>query len=183
MNWDAVGAVAEVVGSISVISTLFYLALQVRHARDQIRTSVRENRNATLRALQLAVVQTPELSRLMGKALSCWTPAIESEAQFYEAAEFTAEDQIIWVSYMRAYWSYAREAIGSIPDLTPAQRQEVDREIAAIYSIGPGKLYFESMSLIDSPALQYVRELIDSNRNSLGELRSSYHHPDMQGPF
>jgi hypothetical protein len=143
-----------------------------------VRPSVRENRNAALRELQLAVVQTPELTRLMGKALVGWTPAIESEERFYEAAEFTIEDQMIWVSYMRVYWSYAREAVGSIPDLTPSQWQEVDREITAIYTMGPGKLYFDSMSSIDSPALQYVRELIVSNNNSTGTLRSSYYRPD-----
>lgn len=32
MNWDAVGAVAEIVGSLTVIVTIFYLAIQVRHA-------------------------------------------------------------------------------------------------------------------------------------------------------
>ena len=179
MNWEAVGAVAEVLGSLTVISTLFYLALQVRHARDQIRTSVRENRNATLHALHLAVVQTPELTRVIGKTLGGWAPAIESEERFYEAAGFTREEQVIWVSYMRAYWSYVREAVGSIPDLTPSQRQEVDREITAIYTVGPGKLYFESMSALDSPALKYVRELIASNNNSVGGLRSSVYRTDV----
>lgn len=30
MNWDAIGAVGEVVGAIAVVATLFYLALQIR---------------------------------------------------------------------------------------------------------------------------------------------------------
>ena len=177
MNWEAVGAIAEVLGSLTVISTLFYLALQVRHAHDQIRMSVRQSRIATLRDLQLAVVESPELTRVVSKAFVGWTPAIESEKQFYEAAEFTIEDQIIWANYMRVYWSYHREAIGSIPDLTPAQQKEVDREITAIYTAGPGRLYFDSMSSLDSPALQYVRELLASNKNSMGGLRASYFRP------
>ena len=32
MNWEAVGVIAEIVGSLTVIATLFYLALQVKHA-------------------------------------------------------------------------------------------------------------------------------------------------------
>ena len=32
MNWDAVGAIGEVLGSLAVIGSIFYLALQVRHA-------------------------------------------------------------------------------------------------------------------------------------------------------
>jgi hypothetical protein len=32
MNWEAVGAVAEIMGSLTVIGTIFYLAIQVGHA-------------------------------------------------------------------------------------------------------------------------------------------------------
>lgn len=33
MSWDALGAIAEAVGAISVLATLVYLAIQVRHSR------------------------------------------------------------------------------------------------------------------------------------------------------
>jgi hypothetical protein len=33
VNWDAIGAVGQVLGSIAVFVTLWYLAIQVRHAR------------------------------------------------------------------------------------------------------------------------------------------------------
>ena len=178
MNWDAVGAIAEILGSITVISTLFYLALQVKHARDQIRTSVRESRNTAARELQLSVIQNPQLVRVMGKAYAGWTTDIGSEEQFYEAAEFTFEDQIIWASYMRVAWTYFRESIRHIPELMPSQLEELHREIMANYSKGPGKLYLDSMSAIDSQALKYVRELVFSNENSIDGLRSSVHHPE-----
>ena len=46
MNWDAVGAVAEAVGGLGVILTLFYLALQIRSsnrvAKAQSRQSMTE---------------------------------------------------------------------------------------------------------------------------------------------
>ena len=32
MNWEAIGAVGEIVGAIAVVATLIYLAVQVRHA-------------------------------------------------------------------------------------------------------------------------------------------------------
>ena len=40
MNWDAIGAVAEIGGAIGVIATLFYLAMQIR------RSVAAENANA-----------------------------------------------------------------------------------------------------------------------------------------
>ena len=30
MNWDAIGAIGEIIGAIAVVSTLFYLAVQIR---------------------------------------------------------------------------------------------------------------------------------------------------------
>ena len=32
MNWDALGAIGEIAGAAAVLVTLFYLALQVKHA-------------------------------------------------------------------------------------------------------------------------------------------------------
>ena len=31
MNWDAIGAIGEIVGAIAVVATLFYLAVQIKH--------------------------------------------------------------------------------------------------------------------------------------------------------
>ena len=65
MNWDAIGAIGEVLGAAVVVLTLGYLAVQVRHAKtataDQSRiyraTAVRDMiletcRDETLRMLQ-----------------------------------------------------------------------------------------------------------------------------------
>ena len=35
MNWDAIGAIAEIVGAMAVVVTLYYLAMQVRESRLQ----------------------------------------------------------------------------------------------------------------------------------------------------
>jgi hypothetical protein len=35
MNWDAIGAISEIVGALSVVITLIYLAVQVRMSRIQ----------------------------------------------------------------------------------------------------------------------------------------------------
>ena len=34
MNWEAIGAVGELVGGVAVIATLVYLAIQVRHSKE-----------------------------------------------------------------------------------------------------------------------------------------------------
>lgn len=42
MNWEAVGAVGEILGSLTVIGTIFYLAIQVRHAADVAKASAQQ---------------------------------------------------------------------------------------------------------------------------------------------
>ena len=44
MNWDAVGAIAELLGAFAVFFTLIYLAVQVRHSRSLLE----ENRKIAL---------------------------------------------------------------------------------------------------------------------------------------
>ena len=34
MNWEAIGAIGEIVGAVAVVLTLAYLAIQVRHAKE-----------------------------------------------------------------------------------------------------------------------------------------------------
>jgi len=41
MNWDAIAAIGRMLGSVAVLLTLAYLAVQVKHARGELRRSIR----------------------------------------------------------------------------------------------------------------------------------------------
>ena len=43
MNWDALGAIGEVIGALAVVLTLIYLAVQVRQNSAAIRSSTRSD--------------------------------------------------------------------------------------------------------------------------------------------
>ena len=83
MNWDAIGAVGEILGALAVFVTLVYLAIQIRHAREQARVSVQQLRNSTFRDIFLAVAQNPQITAVLTKAESARTPDIESEEMLY----------------------------------------------------------------------------------------------------
>lgn len=52
MNWDAVGAIGEVVGALAVVATLGYLAIQIRQNTMAVRrNSVRQANEGNSRAL------------------------------------------------------------------------------------------------------------------------------------
>ena len=46
MNWDAVGAIAELLGAVGVIASLVYLATQIRHSREQMSQNTRAMRSS-----------------------------------------------------------------------------------------------------------------------------------------
>jgi len=74
MNWDAIGAIAELLGAVGVIASLVYLATQIRQSRDQIRRNSESVEAATALAVSeatqhrlLVLAQTPDLAEAMRK--------------------------------------------------------------------------------------------------------------------
>lgn len=68
MNWDAVAAIAELVGALAVVITVAYLAVQIRQNTKTAHSAVQQGMLDTLHSLRLAVSQDPELARLLIKA-------------------------------------------------------------------------------------------------------------------
>lgn len=64
MNWDALGAIAEIVGALAVVVTLAYLAREIRQntraakaaAVNASHVSLRENRRSTLASAELSTI-------------------------------------------------------------------------------------------------------------------------------
>jgi hypothetical protein len=69
MNWEAVGAIAEMVGGIAVLITLVYLAVQLRHANRMQRQTLLTNQTAHWVANCQTLGANPELNRAWHKAL------------------------------------------------------------------------------------------------------------------
>ena len=81
MNWEAIGAMGEIIGAITVVATVAYLAVQVRTAA---RATAIESKVATSRAYcdylgQL--IQSPDLNSLFLRGREDLAP-LESEEYF-----------------------------------------------------------------------------------------------------
>ena len=70
MNWDAIGAIAELFGAIGVIVTLVYLSVQLRHNTGSMRVSSAAAHSEAMRSLNMVIVQDPELVRLYFNGLA-----------------------------------------------------------------------------------------------------------------
>ena len=51
MNWDAIGAIAELLGAVGVIVSLVYLATQIRQSREQMNQNTVALRTAAYQQL------------------------------------------------------------------------------------------------------------------------------------
>jgi len=65
MNWEAIGALGELIGAIVVIATLFYLSYQVREGIRVAKSQIREQRSAASQQLNY---QWAEYAEVMTKA-------------------------------------------------------------------------------------------------------------------
>ena len=70
MNWEALGAVAELLGAIGVIATLFYLAVQIRQNTRTIRAAAFQETMRDITAVADLAAQQPELSRIYLEGLN-----------------------------------------------------------------------------------------------------------------
>ncbi len=70
MNWEAIGAVGEILGAIAVFASLFYLAIQIRGNTRQAKAAMVQSISAELAKGTDASSQNPEFAALMLKAIS-----------------------------------------------------------------------------------------------------------------
>jgi hypothetical protein len=77
MNWDAIGAIAELLGAVGVIASLVYLATQIRQSRDQMSQNTKAMKAGAYQqasdglshTINIAV-STPGFPRIFRSALS-----------------------------------------------------------------------------------------------------------------
>lgn len=68
MNWEAIGAVGEILGALAVAITLAYLAIQVKYAKKAAVDATSLNRANGVQAMLLAVATNDDLRASIGKA-------------------------------------------------------------------------------------------------------------------
>ena len=83
MNWDAVGAVGEIVGAVAVFATLVYLSIQIRQNTKSVRASALDASITALSAIRQSTYENPDLSELHLKGSTSPESLSEEEAFRY----------------------------------------------------------------------------------------------------
>lgn len=110
MNWDALGALAELGGAVAVIATLVYLSVQIRQ-------NTRESRATSSREILMysgefhrEVARDPELRRIMWKSFE--TPIGEYSDDEWNELNFLLKAYFLSIE---AQYTHGELDVGSSP--------------------------------------------------------------------
>ena len=81
MDWEAIGAVGEIVGAIAVVLSLAYLAIQIRQSNRLAIREARTNLSEIYNSMNLSQLETPHIAELKVKLRdrNCELSAVEKE--------------------------------------------------------------------------------------------------------
>ncbi len=113
MSWDAISAVAEILGAVAVVISLMYLARQIRTSNRLARAEAYRSPNSDLNALNGAFSTDPVFRKAFRRALE---GATRDEL---DPDEVTALDGFL-ISLTNIYEQLAREAREGIIDSSSA---------------------------------------------------------------
>jgi len=162
MNWDAIGAIGQVLGSIAVFVTLGYLAVQVKHARGELRRSIRQGRGEAQRQLYLFRAGDRRMTGLLQKANAALGAAPNAFVQeLVERAGLTHEEVLAPYAEHVAWWSYRVQVIPYVDELPPEDRAEFDATTRSFYSTRYSRRWLEvSKSVLNPEAVRYIDNLL-----------------------
>jgi hypothetical protein len=99
MNWEAIGAVGETLGSVAVLVTLIYFSLQIRQNTKATRNTSSQYMLSAAQNTALAVASSNESVEIWLKGLSDLQSLNETEkmrARLLMSSQMVATDSLYW---------------------------------------------------------------------------------------
>ena len=166
MNWDALGAIAELVGALAVVTTVAYLAIQIRNEKMR---SIREDRRVRSERIANAYMELADGDHLPGVLVKVSDHA-KSETGWRRVAEATGLEPLEAIRY-----SLSRQGLmhGFQLSFTDKDIAEGERESALMrlrYTIKQDGLAFEEFWKVLGPTfLPEFRSVVDEELNQDGD--------------
>ena len=133
MNWDAIGAIAELLGAVGVIASLVYLATQIRQSREQMGHNTQALRAGTYQQLRREI---EELIHGYMKVPGFSETIRSGMADYHQLDDAKAFEFNFWIAglmggYDNAYYQYR---VGLLDE----ERWQTQRSGVATFFASPG---------------------------------------------
>ena len=125
MNWDAVGAIGELLGALAVVLTLGYLAVQVRQNSQGMIVAAKLDIEKNFNEYTNLILEHPELFDLQRKGM------LEQDLDAIEKSKFSLLMQKATTSFSSMYYQYQMQ------DLSEDEWYESQRLIRW-FTLAPG---------------------------------------------
>lgn len=99
MNWDAVGAIGEIVGAIMVLITLIYLSVQIRNNTKEVKSENVHRVTDSFNQLNLLVASDERLAELWHRGMANYNDLNDTEKAsfgFMQLAAFRIYDSLFY---------------------------------------------------------------------------------------
>jgi len=166
LNWDAIGAIGEILGAAAVVATLVYLAIQVRSAKSAAADVNRLSRAVGVRDIIRQTIDDSELCdawiRAAGNVGNYQVIADRLGLSLGEAQKVTFQCQSWWWLHWGQWASITTEK-----DIV-----ELKHLVSEFYSVPPISVVWaedESVQLLDSEFIEFVNDaVLEKRRASIG---------------
>src|SRR2546430_15933365 len=107
MNWDAISAISQLIGSVAVVLSVLYLALQVHRSTRVARLATQDAAATALRDVTKPLMENAELERIWRLGLEdIGALSVEERARFFHAAyQFLKAFETIHFHYVTDRWT------------------------------------------------------------------------------
>jgi hypothetical protein len=157
-NWDALGAIAELVGATAVLITLVYLVIQVRQHSRSISSMATQAIFGQFNELSMLLASDPILAKAFEQGLS--NPESLSDE---DASRFTWLVRTMMNIWMNLYDQYIQGACPKYLWLRSVQ------ELKALYDQSPGLQRFRETDPGFEELFEYVDQMSD---DAYGDLQA-----------
>jgi hypothetical protein len=165
MNWDAIGAIGEIVGAAAVVLTLGYLALQIRHSKQATTDSNRIARSNGVREWLLVMASNDRLRESWDAFTNMNDFHAETSKQFGVEVDVAARAHYAAVYFFWLHWGQYASSMDE------RDRQELQNLIRNWYATAPIK-YQRDNSPIAKPIMhQPWIDFVDSVLHESGSPR------------
>ena len=153
MNWEAIGAVGEVVGAIAVVSTIGYLAIQIRDSRRDAKAVALDTIMKDWAQAIYALGETQEVASITQRALADYNQ-LEQQERFVFHVRMDA--------LVIAYWKARTLDDSGSWDMF----QELDVAIARFLTSPGGRQWWDSAGHV-YPNSKEINELLSAPPTNL----------------
>jgi len=164
---QVLGNLGEFIGSFAVLLTLLYLGIQVKATRDEVRRSIRQSRNNTVREMLVAGATNLNIVNATENVTAALSDAPTSGPYTTEMLSkgVTLEDAQVFAYWANAWWMFYSNLIPFVDELTVTEKQEFDSAIRGQWSSPAFSKWLEhSRGSLNADSVKYFDKILDQNQ-------------------